>query len=459
MKSTEGKEGCFSMQKEISFEELREFENSFQGSRANQVAMNAASTNGVIKAATNPLVFGKVPHNFSVSLEQGDITNQKQSGRCWMFSALNTMRYRIIKKLNLKTFELSQSYPLFYDKLEKANYFLESILETMKEERDGRLIAHLLSEPMNDGGQWDMLVNLVNKYGVVPKYAMPETVNSENTREMDGFLTKLLRQYACELREGFQAGKSVETLREKKKEYMNHIYTILCICLGVPPKSFDFEARGEDKTYTCDRNITPVEFFKKYVDMDLEQYISLINAPTADKPFHRTYTVSYLGNVKEGRPVKYLNLELAPIKAAAIAQLKDNEPVWFGCDVGQSSLGKKGILDVDAVRVNDLFGTEFSMNKAQRLDYGESLMTHAMVFMGVDLDEKGNPTRWRVENSWGKETGKEGYMVMSDKWFDEFVYQVVVNKKYLPEAIQKEWEQEPIPLKPWDPMGSLAKQI
>ena len=157
--------------------------------------------------------------------------------------------------------------------------------------------------------------------------------------------------------------------------------------------------------------------------------------------------------------MKYLNLELAPIKAAAIAQLKDNEPVWFGCDVGQSSLGKKGILDVDAVRVNDLFGTEFSMNKAQRLDYGESLMTHAMVFMGVDLDEKGNPTRWRVENSWGKETGKEGYMVMSDKWFDEFVYQVVVNKKYLPEAIQKEWEQEPIPLKPWDPMGSLAKQI
>ena len=182
--------------------------------------MNAASTNGVIKAATNPLVFGKVPHNFSISLEQGDITDQKQSGRCWMFSALNTMRYRIIKKLNLKTFELSQSYPLFYDKLEKANYFLESILETMKEERDGRLIAFLLSEPMNDGGQWDMLVNLVNKYGVVPKYAMPETVNSENTREMDGFLTKLLRQYACELREGYQAGKSVETLREKKKEYM-----------------------------------------------------------------------------------------------------------------------------------------------------------------------------------------------------------------------------------------------
>ena len=445
------------MKQAVSFEDLQEFERSFEGNRANRVAMNAATANGVIKAATNPLVFGNVRHNFSINLEQGDITNQKQSGRCWMFSALNTMRYRIIKKLNLKTFELSQSYPLFYDKLEKSNYLLESILETMEEETDGRLISFLLAAPLNDGGQWDMFVNLVNKYGVVPKYAMPETANSENTREMDGYLTKLLRQYACDLREEYRAGKSPEDLRTKKKEYMGNIYNALCICLGVPPKTFDFEVRDEDKKYLCDRNLTPVKFFEKYVDMNPEDYISLINAPTSDKPYHRTYTVSYLGNVKEGRPVKYLNLETDTIKAAAIAQLKDNEPVWFGCDVGQSSLGKQGIMDVDAIRAEELFGTEFSMNKAQRLDYGESRMTHAMVFMGVDLDEKGNPVRWRVENSWGKEVGKDGYMVMSDKWFDEYMYQVVVNKKYLSEELRKEWEQKPIVLQPWDPMGSLAE--
>ncbi len=445
------------MKEKISFENLKEFKDNFESDRANKVAMNAAATNGVIKAATNPLVFSNVRHNFSISLEQGDITNQKQSGRCWMFSALNTMRYRIIKKLNLKTFELSQNYPLFYDKLEKSNYFLESILETLDEETNGRLISFLLTAPLNDGGQWDMFVNLVNKYGVVPKYAMPETANSENTREMDGYLTKLLRQYACNIREEYKKGTTVENLRKEKKKYMENIYNILCICLGEPPKIFDFEVRDEDKKYICDKNITPVKFFEKYVGMNLDDYISLINAPTADKPYHKTYTVSYLGNVKEGRPVKYLNLEIDQLKKAAIAQLKDNLPVWFGCDVGQSSLGKQGILDLDAVKVGELFGTEFSMTKAQKLDYGESLMTHAMVFMGVDLDEKGNPIRWRVENSWGKDVGKDGYMVMSDKWFNEYMYQVVVNKKYLPEELQKEWEQEPAKLQPWDPMGSLAE--
>ncbi len=215
--------------------------------------------------------------------------------------------------------------------------------------------------------------------------------------------------------------------------------------------------RNKKKEFLRDEGLTGKEFFQKYIGWDLSQYVSLINAPTADKPYHRTYTVKFLGNVVEGRPVKYLNLPVEDLKAAAIAlKMQDGQPVWFGCDVGQCSLREGGVMDLEAVKADELFGTQFSMDKAQRLDYGESLMTHAMVFQGVDLDESGKPTRWRVENSWGKEAGENGYYVMSDEWFTQYTYQVVVNKKYLTAQQVEELSQEPIPLEPWDPMGSLA---
>lgn len=237
---------------------------------------------------------------------------------------------------------------------------------------------------------------------------------------------------------------------------MQDIYNILCICLGTPPQAFTLEVRTKDKEFIREENLTGQAFFKKYVGWNMDDYVSLINAPTADKPYYRTYTVKMLGNITEGRPVKYLNLPIEELKAAAIAQMQDGKPVWFGCDVGQSSIRDSGIMDLGAIRADELFGTKFGMNKAQRLDYGDSLMTHAMVFQGVNLDEKGNPTRWRVENSWGKEPGDEGYYVMSDEWFSEYTYQVVVHKKYLSEERQSQLAQPPIPLEPWDPMGSLA---
>ena len=214
--------------------------------------------------------------------------------------------------------------------------------------------------------------------------------------------------------------------------------------------------RNKNKAFIRDEGLTGKEFFQKYVGWDLSQYVSLINAPTADKPYHKTYTVKLLGNVVEGRPVKYLNLPVEDLKAAAIAQMQDGQPVWFGCDVGKCSLREGGVLDLEALQAGELFGTDFAMDKAQRLDYGESLMTHAMVFQGVDLDENGKPTRWRVENSWGKDAGEDGYYVMSDEWFSEYTYQVVVNKKYLTAQQVEELAQEPIQLEPWDPMGSLA---
>ncbi len=237
---------------------------------------------------------------------------------------------------------------------------------------------------------------------------------------------------------------------------METVYNMLCICLGKPPRTFDFEYRDKDKNFHRETKLTPLSFYEKYIGMDLGDYISLINAPTEDKPYYRSYTVAYLGNVVEGRPVKYVNLPVEELKKAAIAQLQDGEPVWFGCDVGKRSSRDGGVMDPKLYDLENLFHTSFGMTKAERLDYGHSLMTHAMVFQGVELDEENRPVRWRVENSWGEESGLKGYYVMSDRWFDEYNYQIVVNKKYLSEEVLAAYESEPVVLEPWDPMGSLA---
>ena len=444
------------MNHDITNEVLAEFSTAFSSNPVNRIAMNAVTSAGLLAASKNPMAQRESRHSYSISLEQGEITNQKQSGRCWMFAALNTFRFEVIKNLNLKTFELSQNYTLFYDKLEKSNYFLESILETLDEPTQGRLISFLLSAPLGDGGQWDMLCNLVRKYGVVPKEAMPETVSSSATREMTAVLTRKLREDACRLRKAYADGSTLDELRAKKETMMEEIYRVLCICLGEPPKTFDLEVTDKDDKFIRDTNLTGTAFFEKYVGLNLDDYVSLINAPTADKPYHRSYSVKFLGNVKEGCPVRYLNLPIDELKKAAIAQMKDGSPVWFGCDVGKDSSRDEGLLDTNTYQTDKLLGVTFGMNKAERLEYGESLMTHAMVFQGVNLDEEGKPNRWRVENSWGDAPGKKGYYVMSDEWFDEYMYQIVVNKKYLPDSYIAEYDSEPIMLEPWDPMGSLA---
>lgn len=445
------------MSQEITKEQIVAFDADFSAQRANRVAMNAVTNNGLLASAIRREAVEQDVHEYSISLEQGEICNQKQSGRCWMFAALNTLRYQVMKKYDLKTFELSQAYLFFWDKLEKSNYFLESILNTLDEKTSSRLIAHLLSSPLGDGGQWDMLCSLVNKYGLVPKSAMPESYSSSATSEMCSYMTEKLREFACILRRAHKDGESMEQLRARKEEMMQTIYNMLCISLGKPPKTFTFEYRDKDGNFHRDCDLTPKAFYEKYIGVNVNDYISLINAPTEDKPFYRSYSVSYLGNVIEGRPVKYVNLPIEELKKAAIAQMKDGEPVWFGCDVGKRSSRDGGIMDTELYDLDHLFDTTFGMTKGERLDYGQSLMTHAMVFQGVNLDENGNPNRWRVENSWGEDAGKDGYYVMSDRWFDEYTYQIVVNKKYLPKEVLDVYESEPIMLEPWDPMGSLAK--
>lgn len=423
-----------------------------------RIARNAVTSSGVRAAARDAEVAALATTTFDIQLEQGEITDQKRSGRCWMFASLNTMRYRIMKKLGIKTFELSQAYPLFWDKYERANWFFENIIATAGEELTSREVAYLLADPLCDGGQWDMFRSLVKKYGVVPKEAMPETVCSSNTGDMNKYLTRYLRAGAKRLRDALAAGATADEARAVKQELMEGVYRMLAICLGEPPASFEVRIRDEKNELKANGTYTPQQFFAEFVDMNLDDYVSIISAPTADKPYLRSYTVKYLGNVVEDGTVRYVNLPIDALKRVAVAQLKDGLPVWFGSDVDQGFLSADGVLDPAALDVDTLFGLpiETGLDKAARLDYGESVMTHAMTLQGVNLNEEGAPTRWRIENSWSDEHGKKGYDVASDAWFDEYVYQVVVDKKYLTDEELAAYEAAPTVLAPWDPMGTLA---
>ena len=435
---------------------LERYRRECKSDLSHRLAMNAVTASGVIKSATDVEALKLQVHEYSLQLKSGAVTDQQHSGRCWMFAALNAMRYGMIKRLNLESFEFSQVYPLFWDKLEKSNYFLENILSTLEEATNSRVIAFLLASPLGDGGQFDMFAGLVEKYGIVPKDAMPETACSTDTHDMDKYLTLKLRQYAAKLRDDHSNGIPMESLRQQKDGMLGVIYRMLAICLGFPPETVSLLTHDKDDKLIRDDNLTPQALYKKYVGWDLHDYVSLINAPTADKPYNKPYTVRFLGSVHEARPVRYLNLPIDELKKAAIAQMQDGEPVWFGCDVGQSYLRDQGVMDTASLALDQLFGTAFPLTKAQRLDYGESLMTHAMVLLGVHLDKMGKPQRWRVENSWGKDRGKDGYYLMSDDWFDAYTYQVVVHKKYLSQDQRKQYESEMTVLEPWDPMGSLA---
>ena len=443
----------------ITARDLQDARMRFAASPTAAIAKNAVSSVGLRAAARVPEAVAANSLDFDIEVSQGKRTDQQRSGRCWMFASLNTMRYRTIKKYNLKTFEFSQSYPLFFDKLEKSNWFLGNILDTLDEPLDGRLLAFLLSDPIGDGGQWDMFRSLVKKYGVVPKEAMPETACSRNTREMDKYLTRYLRGCARILREAHEMGVATDNLSQMRKAMMSEVWQLLATCLGTPPEEFEVRLRDKDDKVVLSGTYTPQQFFAEAVGMDLDAYVSLISAPTADKPFGRCFTVDRLGNVEEDGTVRYLNLPSAELKRVAIAQLRDGLPVWFGCDVDQSFLREDGIMDTAALDIDALFGFPIvdSLDKAQRLDYGESLMTHAMVLEGVRFDADGNPTLWKVENSWGSEHGRDGFDTLSDPWFDEYVYQVVVDKKYLTDEQRAAFDSQPVVLAPWDPMGSLAR--
>lgn len=377
-----------------------------------------------------------------------------------MFAALNTMRHSLQAEFKIKDFELSQNYTNFWDKFEKSNYFYENVLKTADLPIGDRKVDFLMTTPQQDGGQWDMLCALIEKYGIVPKSVMPETYNSEKSSELNSVLNLKLRKDAVALRQLVADGVSATDIQVKKDAMLTEVYRMLTYALGAVPTEFDFEYRDDDKNYHIDRNLIPQTFYEKYVGWQLADYVSIINSPTDDKPYNHLYTVEMLGNVVGGREVRHLNLDIDTFKQLAIKQLQAGESVWFGSDVGQSSDRKLGIMDTEIYQQAEMLDIDLSISKGQRLDYGESLMTHAMVITGVDLVE-GQPTKWKVENSWGDKVGTKGYFVMSDSWFDEFVYQIVINKRFLPENLQKvetDEQDKPTVLAPWDPMGALASR-
>lgn len=440
----------------LSIDKINEYEKEFLEDKRNIVAMNAATYNGVQKVARDVNALKDEPFAFNVDIKNGDVTNQKKSGRCWMFASMNVLRNIVIKKFNLENFELSQSYTLFWDKLERCNYYMEAVIEKANEPLEDRVMDYLMTDLLSDGGQWDMFVNIVKKYGLVPKYAYPESQTSSATVQLNKYLCKIMRKYTTELREKVQ-NEGVEKARELKEEVLKDVYNVLTATLGEIPEKFDVVLHDKDGKLIEDKGMDAHSFFEKYIGADIDDYVSLINSPTEDKPFNKTYTIKYLGNIVEGRIVKHLNLPIEELKKAAVKQLKDGYPVWFGCDVGRSSIveDERAILDTKAVDYETLFNVDLKLSKEDALDYGYSMMTHAMTFTGVQMD--GNEAlRFKVENSWGEKFGYKGHFVMTSDWFDQYVYQVVVNKKYLTEKSRKDYEKEPKELKPWDPMGSLA---
>ena len=447
------------MSNKITLDRINELSKKFSEDNHVKVIRNA-----MIKTDSNELsmdwdTYRKIDHSFSnVITGEMPATNQKSSGRCWGFAGLNLFRVYLGRRHNLKNFEFSQSYFMFWDKLEKANYFLESIIETASEKSNSRIVSHLLSYPLEDGGQWDMWVNLINKYGVLPQSEMSESFSTSQSSQMNKMISNKLREYAYELRKSFKNGESLDKIREMKNIMIDEVFKMLSMHIGTPPQKFDWQVRNKDKKFLRFKNLTPQSFFNEHVGLKLDDYVCLINCPMDDKEYNKVYTVEHLGNVVEGRKIRYLNVTSKEMKDASIKSIKEDNPVWFGCDVGKYFHRNLGVMDTNLFDYNSSYGSEFKMDKSQRLEYGQSMMTHAMLFTGVDLDENGHPLKWRVENSWGKKGGNKGYHIMTDDWFDEYNYEVVVHKDFISKELNEIFDnQEAIPLKPWDPMGALAK--
>jgi bleomycin hydrolase len=447
------------MDKSISLEIIKTFQKESNSESNLKLSRNAATHNEITDLAMDWDVYRRIDHTFSDQIiGEMKITNQKSSGRCWGYAGLNLFRIYLGRKHDIRNFEFSQTYFMFWDKLEKSNYFFNSIIKTANKPWDSRLMMHLLDSPIQDGGQWDMWVNLIDKYGVVPKSEMPETFQSGKSMRMNRMITRKLREFAKDLRDSIKNKITEESLFELKTTMLSTVYKMLVIHLGNPPDSFNWQVRDKKKVFQRFKKLTPLSFFKDHVGIDLNELVCLINCPMSDKEYNKVYTVEFLGNVVEGNPIRYLNVDIDVLKNATVESIKNNDPVWFGCDVGKYLHRTHGVMDTKLFDFELFYGTEFGLDKASRLEYGESKMTHAMLFTGVDLDSKGKPKKWRVENSWGERNGEKGYYIMSDDWFDQYLYEVVINKKYLESNIIDLYEnQDAKLLPPWDPMGALAK--
>lgn len=420
------------------------------------LARNAATQVGIEAASLNRETIQHTSTAVSHRLDDWKATSQKKSGRCWLFSSLNFLRSRARESLGVKNFEFSQSYVFFWDKFERANWFLTDIIATSDEPVDGRLVQFLLGDVLGDGGQWDMAVSVYMKYGLVPKEVMPESEASTNSRPMNARLRAVLHIGALRLREAIAAGASAEEVDTLRRKILADVWKVLVVCLGEPPVRFNWQWRDDEGNFHRDGELTPHEFYERHVGLDLSEYICLVDDPRPENPKGSMETVEHLGNVVGGRPIRYLNAPVEEIKRIAAAQIAAGEAVWFGADVSQPYDRGLGFFVTGIHDYDGLFDVDFSSTKLERVRSGESAMDHAMLFTGVDLDEAGQPRAWRVENSWGDEPGDSGFFTMDDQWFTDNVFEVVVPKSALPEDLAAAVDSEPIVLPAWDPMGTLA---
>lgn len=439
----------------LSAKRLNTLRSGFEQDAHNELMQNAITQTSIDDIALRRSVVNATDNTFSVRLDDWSVTNQKASGRCWLFAALNMLRASAMKKMKLDDFEFSQNFAAFYDKLERANFFLENIISTRSLEDGSREVDFLLSDPIGDGGQWNMFVNIVKKYGAAPKCAMPETQSSSASRTMNRALVAKLRNAALVLREMAKDGATIKELRAVKHEYHAIIHRILCIHLGTPPDAFDWQWQDNKKKFHRSSKMTPQKFAQKYITKPLDDYVCMVHDPR--NRTNMMYTVKMLGNVVGGSEVRYLNIDIDLMKEVAMSTLKDGDPVWMGCDVGKQMRGDLGIWDANLFDYEGVYNTDFTMDKKQRLLYGATQMTHAMLFTGVDI-VRGKPRRWRVENSWGddKGRGQKGFYTMNDSWFDEYMFEIAAHKRYLPAKLRKILDTKATVLPPWDPMGSLA---
>ncbi len=433
---------------------LQKILNSYRKDKSSTIARHALGEQDIYTVASSKDSAKEMDFNFSTNVKTLPVTNQKASGRCWIFAATNVLREDIAKRCNLSNFELSQSYIAFYDKLEKANLALEILIELIDEDYDDRALQFILQSGIGDGGQWDMFVNIVKKYGVCPKNVYPETFTSSNTRYINSLINVEIRKFASESRK-VKKESGIEEVYKLKEAYISRFYKALVSCYGLPPEKFEFEYTDSTGKYHLEKNLNPMKFFDKYVGESIDDYVSVINAPTPTKPFNKSYTVKYLGNVVGGKIVKHLNLPIERLKELCIAQLKDGHIVWFGSDVGAYRNNNIGSWDDTAYDFKSLLDLDYKMEKGESLDFRASAMTHAMCITGVNI-KNGVPTKWKIENSWGESGANKGYYMMSGSFFDQYTYQAVINKKYLTKEELAIYNATPIELKPWDPMGSLA---
>ncbi len=436
---------------------------AFDEREANHVAMNAVTQVGIDEVAHNYNRSRLLQHRFSVSIDNGTVTSQAHSGRCWLFSSLNVARFVARKALNIDgkstanpmgDFELSQNYAMYYDKLERVNYFLRDVAALVRagDPVDSQLMRFLMGDVMGDGGQWIMAMNIYKKYGAVPKQYYPETASSQNTSQMNNQLRRLLHQATAHM---VANPDGIDEIIDRTLEAGHRILTIH---LGTPPTSFDWEWTDKDGVFHRDGRITPQEFWKRYVNAGLEDYVCLVDDPRPEHPKGRKIGIEHLGNVAGGDPTEYLNVPVEVMKDCARRLMSEQGlPVWFGADCHPMMDRKAGQWATDLFEYGRVYGVDFNMDKEQRVRFGDSAQNHAMAFVGVDVADDGRTTnRWRVENSWGGDIANKGYFTMSDDWFSQYVYEVAVPKSMLSEEYRQAFDQEAIMLPAWDPMGALA---